>query len=126
MPWSGERESEEDNILRLVVDSEPRGEKPPHYPEARGSMFPFRCPDCERDFMTGELLLATGDDMPFDDRRYFTAEVRPTARVLIISDHRNNRFTFERARSGRAEKCGSENGFAARDYLHATGVNPAR
>ncbi len=34
----------------------------------------------------GELRIASADPLPFDDRRFVTFEVRPTAKVLIVFD----------------------------------------
>jgi len=92
-----QRGTDGDNIVRLVVDGEPRGEKPIRLSGGQGVTVNFPVPGLREGFHQGELLLATGDDMPFDDRRYFTVDVRPAARVLIVSDNKNESIYWRKA-----------------------------
>jgi hypothetical protein len=92
-----QRGTEGDNIVRLIVDGEPRGEKPIRLSEGQAVTINLPVPGLREGFHQGELLLATGDEMPFDDRRYFTVDVRPAARVLIVSDNKNESIYWRKA-----------------------------
>lgn len=92
-----QRGTEGDNIVRLIIDGEPRGEKPVRLSGGQGVTINLPVPGLREGFHQGEILLATGDDMPFDDRRYFTVDVRPAARVLIVSDNKNESIYWRKA-----------------------------
>ena len=99
-----QRGAEGDNIVRLIVDGEPRGEKPIRLTGGQGINVSFQVPGLREGFHQGELLLATGDEMSFDDRRYFTVDVRPAARVLIVADSKSESIYWRKALDPESEK----------------------
>lgn len=86
-----------DNIVRLTVDGEARGEKPVRVPAGQAVSVKFPLSGLAEGFHQGEVRLATSDAMPADDVRYFAIDVRSPPRVLIVTDDASESLYFRKA-----------------------------
>lgn len=92
-----------DNAVRLTIDGEPRGEKALRLGDGQSASVSFPLAGLSPGFHQGEIALAATDAMPFDDRRYFTVEVRPPVRVLVIADDAREALYWTKALAPDAE-----------------------
>ncbi len=86
-----------DNIVRLTVDGEARGEKPVRVPAGQAVSIKFPLSGLAEGFHHGEVRLATSDAMTTDDVRYFSLDVRSPPRVLIVTDDPSESLYFKKA-----------------------------
>lgn len=86
-----------DNVVRLVLDGEPRAEKPVRL--ARGHSVSLRFPlgSLSEGPHQGELKLAGADAFVADDRRYFSFAIRPLGRQLVVADSRADALYWSKA-----------------------------
>lgn len=78
-------------VAELWVNGEKRGEKLVDLPADGEAEVPFTTPKLPGGMIQGEIHLSGAPDpLEQDDRRYFTLDVKPPLRVLVISDRRQD------------------------------------
>jgi hypothetical protein len=76
---------EADVVLEGVLDGQPFLQRPMKLPADAVTEIPLEVPIRGLGIHLGSVRLKTGDSMPFDDERYFAAEVRPPIRTLVVA-----------------------------------------
>lgn len=75
-----------DGVVKLTMDGQPRDSRAARVPAGQAVTVPFIVSSLEAGIHQGEIEVASGDDMPFDNIRYFTVEARSAIRTLIVVD----------------------------------------
>ena len=83
--------------VRLELDGEPRDLKRARLPADQSQNLSFRASGLAEGIHQGSLSIIPGDEMPFDDIRYFTVEARPALRILLASDEPGDTFHLSNA-----------------------------
>ncbi|MGL4461113.1 MAG: vWA domain-containing protein [Planctomycetia bacterium] len=86
-----------DRLLELVVDEVPRDSKQVRLPENQTVDIAFNLGNLTEGLHQGRVGVAAADAMPFDDVRYFTIDVRPPVRVLLVSEDPGDAMNFSNA-----------------------------
>lgn len=76
----------EDRVLELIVDDQPRDTRRINLPAGERIEATFTIPALDVGLHQGRLSMATGDNMPFDDVRYFSVMIHPPIRALVVAD----------------------------------------
>ncbi len=79
--------AEAKRLISLHVDGRKRQDKPVEIPADGEAEVLFETPKLEPGPHQGEIVVSGGvDPLPFDDKRYFSFEIQPPLKVLVVTD----------------------------------------
>jgi hypothetical protein len=73
-------------VVEFLIDKAKRDQKTVEIPADGEAEATFKTPTLAVGLHQGEVRVAGTDPMEFDDHRYFTLQVKPAMRVLVVSD----------------------------------------
>lgn len=82
----GNRGPVADRTIELTVDGEPRDQRSIQLPADRPTELTLSLSGLPAGVHQGKVAINAADALPFDDARYFTVEVRPPMRTLVVVD----------------------------------------
>ncbi|MFO0949424.1 MAG: BatA domain-containing protein [Planctomycetota bacterium] len=75
-----------DGVVKLTMDGQPKDSRAARVPAGQAVTVQFNVAAVNAGLHQGQVEVASGDGMPFDNTRYFTVEARPAIRTLVVVD----------------------------------------
>ncbi|HVJ79622.1 MAG TPA: BatA domain-containing protein [Planctomycetia bacterium] len=86
-----------DTAIELLVDGQSRESRPVKLGADQSADFNFTVPGLTQGIHQGTVQVKSGDALAFDDARFFTVEVRPAVRTLVVAPAASEAWNWVRA-----------------------------